>query len=145
MFARVFRCLCHCLCHFQPGLERIFTVQFKACFFPARLEFFGPVPLFHAAAIFVVPFCNNSPLHLLISVIIFKPMNEIVAESGIPIPPPSGRGGAIVPILKSMKVGDFVVLEIKRASSWIGSARQIGMRVATRKISDAQSRVWRIS
>ena len=68
-------------------------------------------------------------------------------EKDIPIPPPSGReaGAEIRETLEAMAVGDSFVLPVKQRLKATAVAKQFGMMIATRKISDDQARVWLVS
>lgn len=63
----------------------------------------------------------------------------IKIEKGIPVP--SGRT-LLVDALRSMSIGDSFVLS--RKTNVHSSARQIGIKVSFRRISETENRVWRV-
>ncbi len=67
----------------------------------------------------------------------------IKIEKGVPMP--RGRGqGEFGAALRSMSLGDSIVLPRAKQSTATFLARVAGIRVTTRKISDKEIRVWRI-
>ena len=73
-----------------------------------------------------------------------RPMN---IEKNIPIPNPKTihHPDSAASILKAMQVGDSVVVPRKKASVFHSAAHWIGAKVATRKISETEIRVWRMA
>ncbi len=72
---------------------------------------------------------------------------EIKIEKGIPIPPKPRQTG-ISKILKSMEVGDSILIEdTKNACVNVISLahRTLSIRICTRKAPDNKRRVWRIA
>ena len=71
-------------------------------------------------------------------------MNTPKIEKGIPIPERSSYPGAgLTSLLKSMKVGDSVVLKANRNSVY-ATAGFNNFKVAIRKVSNTEIRIWRI-
>ncbi len=69
-------------------------------------------------------------------------MGTITIEKNIPIPARASaraRGAT----LKGMDVGDSIVVPRAAQGSWRGCARFVKMKVAVRKISDTEVRLWR--
>jgi hypothetical protein len=63
-------------------------------------------------------------------------------EKGIPMPEKLNN---VKVILDAMQVGDSVLLSKKQAASFRGAAWIHGIKVATRKVSETEMRVWRIA
>lgn len=82
-----------------------------------------------------------TPATFLDHVTIKKPMQ---IEKNIPIPP-TRRKGSICETLRRMEVGDSVVLPKGKDIGWRSSAKTLGMKVAARKISGTECRLWRVA
>ena len=76
-----------------------------------------------------------------------KAEQEIKIERNIPIPATAERflGAGVAGIMRKMKVGDSIVLKPPQRTTAISNARNIGIKVTTRKISPTEVRVWRIA
>lgn len=72
-------------------------------------------------------------------------MNEFKIEKGIPIPPRNRLAIGVAPTLRAMKVGDSVVLPKSTSTYICHSAKDAGIKVTQRRISDTEIRVWRIA
>jgi hypothetical protein len=69
---------------------------------------------------------------------------NIKIEKGIPVPPMMGKdSGEITRILKSMKVGDSIVIPLNLRIRTYGSARYHKIKIVTRTINRDTARVWR--
>jgi hypothetical protein len=70
-------------------------------------------------------------------------------EKGVPIPEPiTGKGTTrpqtIMGVLRSMDVGDSTVID--RAQDRLGgSSKLFPMKFTTRKVSENQTRIWRVA
>jgi hypothetical protein len=62
-------------------------------------------------------------------------------EKNIPIP----DRNKVAATLRAMSVGDSVIIPKGRDVSWRASAAQLKMKVTSRKISDTECRLWRIT
>lgn len=65
-------------------------------------------------------------------------------EKNIPMPERK-RTGTIATTLRAMSVGDSIVLAKGKDIGWRSSAKSIGYKVASRKISDTECRLWRVA
>jgi hypothetical protein len=65
-------------------------------------------------------------------------------EKNIPMPD-RGRNCSIATTLRTMSVGDSIVLPKGKDNGWRVSAKSIGYKVASRKISDTECRLWRVA
>lgn len=65
-------------------------------------------------------------------------------EKNIPMPDRK-RNGTIATTLRSMSVGDSIVLPKGKDIGWRSSAKRLSMKVASRKISDTECRLWRVA
>lgn len=63
-------------------------------------------------------------------------------EKNIPIPP--RKSGLISLTLREMKVGDSIVIPKSQDTSWRTAAMRLKMDIVTRKISDTETRLWRV-
>lgn len=73
-------------------------------------------------------------------------MTAIKIEKGIPIPPKGNRMGGLVGAMRSLEVGDSLVLPSGSSSNKpYATARDVGIKVTTRKQPDGSIRVWRIA
>lgn len=68
-------------------------------------------------------------------------MNNFKIENGVPMPDRYNRG-SIASLLRSMEVGDSCVIP-RRSSNLHSCAKRVGMKVATRKVSETEVRIWR--
>ncbi len=66
-------------------------------------------------------------------------------EKGIPIPNRNKSDYSMSEILRKMAVGDSIVIEKKKSAGWRSSARSLGIRVATRPVSETETRLWRVA
>lgn len=66
----------------------------------------------------------------------------IKIEHGIPIP--TNKAFGMTATMRKMKVGDSVVLPLSQRNSVHPAARHLKIKVATRKISATECRVWRV-
>lgn len=65
-------------------------------------------------------------------------------EKNIPMLRPKGKmPGSITTTLRAMEVGDSVVIPTAEAASWRSVARLNGFKIAFRKISDKEGRLWK--
>jgi len=78
-------------------------------------------------------------------------MNEeteptIKIDRNIPIPNTfeRGMGCRVTGVVRKLKVGESFVLNKARRVAAISAARNIGVKVTTRSISETEIRVWRI-
>jgi hypothetical protein len=67
-------------------------------------------------------------------------------DKDIPIPPPSTKGGTgVTATLRAMKVGESFVAPFTARGSIQSCARSARIKVAIRKISPTECRVWVVS
>ena len=64
---------------------------------------------------------------------------DIKIEKNIPMP-----GDPISQVLRLLDVGDSFVIAVDRRNACSTSARNIGIKVRTKKHCDGQIRVWRV-
>lgn len=64
-------------------------------------------------------------------------------EKGIPMP--KARKTGITDLLRSMQVGDSVLVTKKDARSMLVINKRVEIKIATRKVSETEMRVWRIA
>lgn len=64
-------------------------------------------------------------------------------EKGIPMPKAQKTG--ITDLLRSMQVGDSVLVTKKDAKSMLVINKRVEIKIATRKVSETEMRVWRIA
>jgi len=65
-------------------------------------------------------------------------------EKNIPMPDLK-RTGKIATTLRAMSIGDSIVLPKGKDIGWRSSAKSLSMKVASRKISDTECRLWRVA
>ena len=65
---------------------------------------------------------------------------KIQIEKGIPIP---DRGTGFTATMKKMEVGDSIIVVGKSNSTIHTVARNIGIKIAIRTVSETELRVWR--
>lgn len=63
-------------------------------------------------------------------------------ENNIPIP--ENRKQGLTEIIKALKIGDSFIMPLDERAKAVPTAKQIGYKVMTRKISDTEARIWRI-
>ena len=64
-------------------------------------------------------------------------------EKGIPIP--KEKYGKTKAILNAMAIGDSMLLPNKTAASMRAVAWEQGIKACTRKVSETETRIWRMS
>lgn len=69
-----------------------------------------------------------------------KNKNTMNIEKNIPMPDRKRTT-----TLRAMSVGDSIVLPKGKDIGWRSSAKSLGMKVASRKISDTECRLWRVA
>ena len=70
-------------------------------------------------------------------------MTEIKIEKGIPIPLPGSKNSGITYVLRKMDVGDSFITSSPPHTAH-QCARQVNIKIAVRKQSEKEFRVWRI-
>ena len=61
------------------------------------------------------------------------------------IPMPKARRTGITDLLRSMQVGDSVLVTKKDVRSMLVINKRVEIKIATRKVSETEMRVWRIA
>ena len=70
-----------------------------------------------------------------------REMESYVIEKGIPIPAKI----SFASLLRSLSVGDSIVIEERRRSNLSNSAKAAGIKVKSRTLGDGNRRVWRVA
>jgi hypothetical protein len=71
-------------------------------------------------------------------------MANIKIERDIPLPGmPRNPRGIYVDTLRQLQVGDSFTLELKLQKNVGCSAKRLGIKIVTRKISPTHTRIWR--
>lgn len=68
-------------------------------------------------------------------------------EKGVPLPPKwcqINRPDSVMGTLRQMEVGDSILMD-KTQKECANHSRLIGMKFTTRKVSENQTRIWRIA
>lgn len=69
-------------------------------------------------------------------------------EKGVPIPPPASPGksdpNSVMGLLRSMEVGDSLLIDKPQKEAPVHS-RIVGKKFTTRKVSENQTRIWRVA
>lgn len=66
-------------------------------------------------------------------------------EKGIPLPKGKEKHGGCKAVLNTMEAGDSVLVSSKHANSLRQTAWTLGIKVCTRKVSETETRIWRMS
>ncbi len=61
------------------------------------------------------------------------------------IPLPSNRKFGLTAILRKLEIHDSVVIPLSERHLAAPTAKQIGIKITTSKISDTDARVWRVT
>jgi len=70
---------------------------------------------------------------------------ELKIEKGVPIPIGKTHITGMISTMRKMEVGDSVSIPAKKRASWSSCAKSANIKIVTRKISDTETRVWRVA
>lgn len=70
-------------------------------------------------------------------------MESYVIEKGIPIP--KARANTFTGLIRSMSVGDSVVVDASKGLTLSNAAKAVGVKLKSRTLGDGMRRVWRVA
>lgn len=72
-------------------------------------------------------------------------IEETKIEKGIPVPSgPSRKKSGVTDFVRSLQIGDSFVVPLHRVTSYIGCGIRVKIKLKQQRISDTESRLWRI-